>query len=129
MTPQVTVVLSHQVLTPYPDFIFSDWQNIENWGQYQFEIYPSAASGVDVVVETADQPTGQGLQEPVEDTASGSTTGNDFIVPVKRFVWRWASASPFKLPIPNGSVFVRIGVAGAAGNCSVNLKRIQSGTN
>ncbi len=127
--PNTTVVFSSQALAAYPTFTFSDWQNTELWGQLNFEIYPSDATGVDVVLEFADAATTTGLQEVVEDTANATTTLNDFIVPIKRFVWRWASISPFKIPIPTGNTLVRIGVAGAAGTVSVNLKRVSQSAN
>lgn len=129
MQPDVSVVLSQQALLAYPDFTFSQWINLEDWGQFQFEIYPSAVSGVDVVMEFSDDKPNAGLQEVIKDMTGASTTGNDLIVPIKRQVWRWASASPWKLPIPNGNNWVRIGVAGAAGNVSVILKRISQSTN
>ena len=132
MAGNSSVALSQQALSAYPTFVFSPWVLVENWGQIEADVYPdAAATEVDVVVETDYSQTTQGIPEVAEDTANTTTVGQDLKIPLKRNVWIWSGTAPmqpFKIPLPNGAVYVRVGVAGA-GSASVNIRQISSATN
>lgn len=82
---------------------------------------------LEIVVELAND-ADLFFAEPVEDTAAGTTVGNDFLVPVKRYKRTFASAQlPLSVPIIcAGYRYLRLSVtAGTSGNAMIFINKLR----
>lgn len=118
-------MLSEQAVTG--TLAYSEGVEVETWTQAVVEVYPAATTGdIKVVVEFSNsQPTGEGhwMPDVLDDVTNGVVAGNTLEIPVIRVVRTWNENTPFPIAVPVAHKYLRVGVFGTDGTCSVVVRK------
>ncbi len=105
--------------------VYSPGLNVERFNQAILEIYPTTFTGdMSFYIEFSQtSENGPWMPDTLEDTSNGTTTDNEFAVPLLRYVRTWSeSGAAVQIPVPIAYRFMRVGAKASGGAVTICVK-------